>query len=58
MIFYDGISCSARGDIHFARSFFPVGTEKSLGDLRDCLVSLRPRSCRGENGIIHKKKDN
>ncbi len=31
------------------------GTEKSPGDLRDCLVGLRLRSCRGENGLIHKK---
>ncbi len=31
------------------------GTEKSPGDLRDCLVSLRPRSCPEENGSIHKK---
>jgi hypothetical protein len=31
------------------------GTEKSPGDLWDCLVSLRPRSCRGDNGLIHKK---
>jgi hypothetical protein len=31
------------------------GTEKSPGDLRDCLVGLRLRSCREENGLIHKK---
>ncbi len=31
------------------------GTEKSPGDLRDCLIGPRPRSCRGENGLIHKK---
>ncbi len=31
------------------------GTEKSPGDLQDCLVGLRLRSCRGENGLIHKK---
>jgi hypothetical protein len=30
-------------------------TEKSPGDLLDCLVGLRPRSGRGENGLIHKK---
>ena len=34
----------------------PVGgTEKSPVGLRDYLVGLLLRSCRGENGLIHKK---
>ncbi len=53
-----GWDCQCGGRIGDRYCIGPAeGTEKSPEDLRDCLAGLRPRSCRGGNGLTHKEKD-